>query len=434
MHQASARKRDDEAPAPVPASAGSPRWSPGYSVVAVSTVALVMTAPGQTLLVSLLNVPLRQAFGLEAFALNSAYTVATITASLPLVWVGRLTDRLGPRRMMMLVAMAFGAGCLFMASVANLAMVFAGFFLLRFLGQGSLSLVSGHVMAMWFHRRLGRLDGLKSVMLFAAWAPLPTLTQAFIEGYGWRATWAGFGIVVALTLSLSSWRFLHDRPEDVGLALDGASAGETETVLEGEGEADVSLRDALRTRSYWLLAAASAVPPMVGTAVMFDIQPLLGGRGMDAAAAARAVSAWSASMAILAIPAGHLVDRVRPGGLLAAGMLAIAAGCGLLIGAESESTAIATVAVMALGQSLVMPTVSATAARFFGRRHHGAIRSSLARVGILAAGLGPLLFGASQRWTDGYGVALVGFALVCVPIAAAAPWLAPPGSAAGSRR
>jgi hypothetical protein len=33
------------------------KWYPGYSVAVVSAVALVATAPGQTLLVSLLNVP-----------------------------------------------------------------------------------------------------------------------------------------------------------------------------------------------------------------------------------------------------------------------------------------------------------------------------------------------------------------------------------------
>src|SRR5690606_7566649 len=46
------------------------------------------------------------------------------------------------------------------AGVLHPAMVFVAFFLLRFLGQGSLSMVSGHAVAMWFHARLGRMEGI----------------------------------------------------------------------------------------------------------------------------------------------------------------------------------------------------------------------------------------------------------------------------------
>jgi sugar phosphate permease len=391
---------------------------------------LVLTAPGQTLLVSLLNLPLREAFELDAFALNTAYTVATVTAALPLVWVGRLIDRIGPRRTMALVALSFGAACVFMASVVNVAMVFAGFFLLRFLGQGALSLAAGHALAMWFHQRLGRLEGIRTVALFAAWALLPAVTQGLIDAIGWRATWASFGLFVALTIAVLALRFLHDRPEDVGLALDGVTLDDQHA--RSASEPGFSLRDAIRTRAYWLLAFAAAIPPMVGTAMMFDLQPLLGARELGAGAAARAIGAWSATMAVLAIPTGQLVDRARPGPLLALGTLTVGISSVLLIGVASEVAAVCTVAVMALGQSLVMPTVAATTARFFGRRHHGAIRSSLARIGVLAAGLGPLAFGVSQWWTGGYAAALVGFALCCLPIAAAAVWLrAPPASAPG---
>ena len=132
---------------------------PGYLVALVSTVAIILTAPGQTMLVSLLNVPLREAFDLQPLWLNTAYTVATITASLPLVWMGDRIDRHGPRRMLVVIAVAFGLACLFMASVAHVAMVVVGFFLLRFFGQGSLALASSHALAMWFHRRLGSISG-----------------------------------------------------------------------------------------------------------------------------------------------------------------------------------------------------------------------------------------------------------------------------------
>ncbi|MEC9373679.1 MAG: MFS transporter, partial [Planctomycetota bacterium] len=130
------------------------RWFPGYNVAAVATVALAASAPGQTLVISLINLPLRTELGIKEVSLNTAYTVATIAAAIPLVIVGRLTDRFGPKRMMALVALVFGLACFGMSFAQGVVTVFLGFFLLRFLGQGSLVLVSTHATAMWFHRRL----------------------------------------------------------------------------------------------------------------------------------------------------------------------------------------------------------------------------------------------------------------------------------------
>ncbi len=388
-----------------PASASSDRFAfPGYKVAVVSTVAVVLTAPGQTMLVSLLNVPLKDAFGIAPLTLNTAYTVATVLASLPLVWVGRLTDRLGPRRMLALVALAFGGACLFTSLIAHSAMVFVAFFLLRFLGQGSLALVAHHALAMWFHRRLGTISGLRSVALFVAWAPLPALTLWLITAVGWRQTWALFGAVVALCVGmLSLW--IHNKPEDLGLALDD----DAEAPVSERG---YTLPEARRTRAYWLLVVAAALPPMIGTAIIFDIQPLLVPRGISASAAAQAVSAWSLTMAVMALPSGRLVDRVSPSRVLAAGGLFVGASCVALVEAGSTATAMGAMALYAVGQSLVGATVGTSAARFFGRAHHGAIRSSLSRIGVIATGLGPLSFGLSLRLTAGYSTALVVFAVM----------------------
>ena len=116
--------------------------------------------------------------------------------------------------------------------------------------------------------------------------------------------------------------------------------------LEPADERGFSLREALRTRAYWLLAAGAAMPPMIGTAMLFDIQPLLGARGIAADDAATAVSAWSLTMAALAIPTGRLVDRRAPGPIIAVGLVAIAVSCALLHQASTATMAIAAMSVL----------------------------------------------------------------------------------------
>jgi MFS family permease len=204
----------------------------------------------------------------------------------------------------------------------------------------------------------------------------------------------------------------------MGLTLDG--------VADDVEEPGFTLRQAWRTRAFWLLTLASLLPPMIGTAMLFDIQPLLAMRGIDEHAPAFAVSAWSATMAIAALPTGRLVDVVQPARVISAGTFAIAVSCAVLLAARSAWMAIAALALYAIGQTLVASAAGAAIARYFGRRHHGAIRSSLARLGVIATGLGPLAFGASLKLTAGYAVALIGFAALCIPVAIATLWLAAP--------
>ena len=166
---------------------------------------------------------------------------------------------------------------------------------------------------------------------------------------------------------------------------------------------------------------------MVGTAILFDLQPLLALRDIGPEQAAEAVGAWSVAMAVMAIPSGRLVDRAKPAWILVAGTVAVASSC-LLLWRTAENAVVALV-VYAVGQSLNASAVGATTARFFGRAHHGAIRSSMARIAVIGTGLGPLVFGASHHLTGSYDAALMAFALLCAPVALAAVALREPVAA-----
>lgn len=422
------------------------RWFPGYSVAAASTVAYITTAPGQTFIVSQFNLPLSEAFGIEALTLNTMYTVATVAAAFPLVLMGAWADRIGPRKTLALVAVAFGLGCLVMAGARGVATVFLGFFLLRFLGQGSLSLVSQHALAMWFHRRLGAMHGIKMVVVFAAWVPFPAFTVVLIDTIGWRGAFVVFAVAIPLLVVPTALLLVRDRPEDLGLLMDGDEPDPPDpddaedivpdpTAPDPESAADITprrpgftLAAARRTRAYWVLASLFFFPPLIGTAFLFDIQPMLTGRGMTEHDAALAVGAWTATMAILALPAGWLTDRVAPRVLLSASTVLIAASCMLLLAADTLWQAGATMAVIGAGHSIASSCGAATVARYFGRAHHGAIRSSLTRVAVVGTGLGPVCFGLSVEFGGGYTPALLAFAAVCVPLAAAALTLRPPAA------
>ena len=422
---------------PAPSAAESHRWFPGYTVVGAATVAYIASAPGQTFVVSQLNGPLREAFGIGELTLNTSYALATVLASIPLVLVGKWTDRFGPRKAMAGVALAFGFACLVLSAVTGFWGVVLAFFLLRFTGQGALTMVSQHATAMWFHRRLGAIHGIKQVVIFTVWIAFPQIALWLIQSVGWRQTYVIFAGLIWVGVIPMALLAVRDRPEDLGLRMDGdaprpdvdrvggisaesapgglsqpadpsaqARAADSAASL---AEPRFTLHQAIRTRAYWILAGVVFLSPLVGTAFLFDMQPILALRGLGPGSAALVVSSWTAGMALAAIPAGQLTDRVRPSVVLTLGMAAIALSSVLLWWAPGTVPAAGAMVVFAAGQTLAATSSTATIARYFGRTHHGAIRSSLIRIGVVGTGLGPIFTGLSADRTGGYLASTVVF-------------------------
>lgn len=403
-------------------------------MAAVATVAYIATAPGQTFVVSLLNTPLTEELGVEPLELNAAYTAATVAAALPLVLIGRLTDAVGPRRSLAIVAAAFGLGCVVMAGASGLVSLCLGFFALRFLGQGALALVSQHTVAMWFHDRLGSVLGIKQVVVFGVWIGAPPLAMLLIHELGWRSTYMVFGGLAVATVVPLALALVRDRPEDLGLAMDGRppdGLDSSSTTSQAPARAtvpvaDFALRDAARTSAYWVLAAVCFLSPLIGTALLFDMQPIVAARGLSPASAAIAVSALTATMAVMAVPSGYVADRVRPAIVLATGMGGIALAVMLVHRSDSLAAVVVAMVSLGTGQALATASAGATIARFFGREHHGAIRGSISRIGVIGTGLGPICTGLSIHLTGTYGAAMFGFAAACVPVLLASATLSSP--------
>jgi len=296
----------------------------GWTMLGVATVAFIATGPGQTVVVSQFNTAIRDDLGISASALGTAYMVGTVAAAVPLVLAGKASDRFGPRRVMGVVAVLFALSCVLAGQVQGVVSLTVAFFLLRFLGQGVLGLLSGHQLALWFERRLGTVSGLKFVFVNAGFAVLPVLTLWLIDLVGWRLTFACLGVMAAaMVLPLVVW-VARDRPEEVGQRIDGdppieRARVDEETRDNGSSGADVGdhvlsasvdaaldarpdagsdahpelvpsgrlhldpgfrLGQALCAPAFWVINATLALSGMIGTALIFHAQPLIASLGI----------------------------------------------------------------------------------------------------------------------------------------------------------
>jgi MFS transporter, OFA family, oxalate/formate antiporter len=284
----------------------------GWVILFAGTVGMVMTSPGQTFAVSILIDPMLDQLQISRTLLSGLYTAATLTGSLALPWLGRQIDARGPRRMALVISVAFGLACLFMGSVSNAFMLGVGFVGIRMFGQGGLSLVSQNVINQWWVRRRGFMLGISGVfMSLIGMAGFPLLIYALMEIFSWRQTFFILGgLVLAVMLPVAYFLF-RNQPESYGLQPDGAQSQSVElsSYQPAANEENWTLAEAIRTPVFWVVGAALASGSMLSTGLFFHIVSIFADSGLDTGLAAAIFVPVALTTALVNLSSGILVDR-----------------------------------------------------------------------------------------------------------------------------
>jgi len=450
----------------------------GWVMLGVTTLTTMATSPGQSFVVGAFSEAIRADLQISLQEFAGAYMIATFVASLPLTLVGRLSDRLGTRVVMGGVGFLLGLACVIIGLLsfavqsveltgqidhyAALIALTISFFLLRFLGQGALGLVSSHSLAMWFERRLGFVEAIRHLGMPLALAILPWAIVDSIDAIGWKITYAALGILV-LVIVLPLVAIAHvNRPEDLGQHVDADpfehphhTHSETNIELDAPSIGDAgdmhasslrtpkvarhqfTLKEAMRTPGYWIVTASMVLSAAVGTAFVFHAQPMMSDLGLKPERTAAAVLATLGVISLItSIPFGYLIDRFRPRYLLAISGFLLAGAC-LLYAAAGRTSSPALIAhasyfILALAQGLLFLLASPIFARYYGRTHHGAIRGSLTTFMVIGTSAGPFVFAAVRAFTGDFAAIYTISAVVAVVLAIWATRLNPPVAPAHS--
>ena len=384
----------------------------------VAMTMLMATAPAQTYGVATFTQYLLREFDLSQSELSGAYMLGTLLASLPMIYVGVLMDRYGLRKTLAIVVMFLGLACIGMSRAQGLVTVFVGFLFLRMIGQGALSLLAGNILPMWFHRRLGFASGVVSLGEAIPVAFFPSLSLLLIHNAGWRNAYATLGIVVwIVTLPLLALLF-RNRPAEIGQEVDGLP---TEFDEQRDREPtlfrDHGLREALRTRSYWIMVVAAALPSMILTGIHFHAVQIYLDQGLGEAEAAAMFTTFAAASFAAVLLGGLLADRLPLNLLLSASMAGVSTGIFLLMGVKDSQTSNLFAAVTGGSMGLYGAVNATLWVRYYGRRNLGKIRGGLMTVGVAASSAGPFVMGASHDIFGGYHEVFWAFLVITVPMA-----------------
>lgn len=384
-------------------------------VLGFAIIAAGLTGPGQTIGVSVFIDHLVDDLSLSRSQVSTAYLIGTLTGAVLLPSVGKFIDRRGVRVAQVLIGLLFGLALVNMSFVNGLVWLTIGFAGIRFLGQGSLSLVSTVTVQLRFTRTRGTAIGIFTTASAGLMALVPVVLAVTINAVGWRSAWLVSAAVVVGVVVPIAWFGLRDLPARVRPV--AAVQPDDEIEIVGRSDTDSYQRgEAMRTGSFWLLAAVSGAAGMMATALNFHQIDLLGEAGLSEKAAAALFIPQVVGSTVAGLTIGYLGDRIGTRYLPAIGMALLLAA--QLLASVAAPGAIVIVYAVVLGATGgATRTASATLQpQWFGTGHIGSIQGALTLFGVGASAIGPVALTLVEQWRGSYPQAIV--LLGVVPAAA----------------
>lgn len=374
--------------------------------------------------------PLADEFGWTRGELSFAITMTNFAVVLASPSLGFIIDRFGVRRVLILSVIMMGLTVASMALLsASIWHFYALYFLIPFLGAGTLPQSYSRVLIAWFERRRGIALGI-SLSGFGVGAMLvPVVAQLMIDNYGWRMAYAGFGAAV-LALALPMVVFvLRESPAEMGLKPDGgpaqaagAAARPGSSAPGGAGgngakppDGGLSCREAARTRSFWLILVSFMLVGVGITSVIAHLVPLLTDRGVAPADAALYMSSLALGLIAGRVLAGFLMDYFFAPYVAACFLLGLLAGIVILASGTAGVPVFAAAVLVGMATGSEISEIAYICSRYFGPRAFGLIYGLMFSAFQLGSMAGSPLMGLYHDHAGNYAGALwVVAALVAV--------------------
>ncbi len=328
-------------------------------------------------------VAMESAFGWNRTQLSLAFAFTRIEGGILGPIEGWLVDRLGTRRMVLIGLTIMGGGFLFMSQVRFLWMFYVAFLIMA-LGQGIGGWLPLNAMLNnWFNRNRSKAMGWSaSVAKFGALWLIPVIAWAVDpqdDNLGWSLTAAIIGMV-AIALAFPISRIIRNRPEEYGMLPDGERIEDSAPRSSRPGRpttlaptTEFTASQALRTRTFWLIAIGHGFTSMAIIAIMAHLAPMLTDQGLTLPQAAWVVSTYTVTSMVFQIIGGYIGDSIPKNVGLFIFTMVQAASLLVLTFATEVWMAFAFAALFGIGFGGRSPLTTSIRGEYFGRRSFGTI-------------------------------------------------------------
>jgi len=348
--------------------------------------------------------------GWSKTTLSGAAALQSVESAIIGPILGWLMDRFGPQLMIRMGMVIFSAGLLVLSQVNTVAAFYAAAILMAIGASLGGYFPLSVALVQWFEKYRARALSIMSLGLALGGLLVPLVAWS-MQHWGWRETAFTSGIC-ALLIGLPLARVIRRRPEDHGEHVDGIAPDQSTPAVPAEEQAaattpstpgDFSLAQAMRTKSFWLLAVGHGLALLVVTAVnVHAITHMKEGLGYSVATAGWVIMVMTVLQVGGVLAGAGLGDRFAKRKVAALCMLCHALGLLFLTYATSMVELLAFAALHGFAWGLRGPFMQAIRADYFGRKAIGQILGVSAAIIALGQIAGPMVAGILADMTGDY--------------------------------
>jgi sugar phosphate permease len=381
---------------------------------------------------SIIFKPLAEDLALNRAATSIAMGIGSLQNGIVFPLAGWLCDRYGSKYLAVAGCIITGTGLILLNFIHSAWQYYLVWGVLIAGGNTlGFSVSIDKVVTNWFVRKRGMAFSVRFAITAVVGMILLPVISLLVTSVGWRATALIWSAVTFATIPVAFIFVRQHRPEHYGLLPDGDKHSDptlddtkpsvTTTVAAGFEEEEFTLKQALKTPTYWMLTVIWILYFAVLGGLGIHLIPMLTDTGISLVKA----SSMVALMTLFSLPSrlliGIVADRIskyRIQYLLGVMMTFMALGVwALLLDPSFHGRIYLFLVLYGIGAAAFVPMDIIIRSRFYGRKAYGSIQSTSMFFSAPVSFFAPILTG----WVyDTYGSYTLAFTVFAIMITCAA--------------
>ncbi|MGI8706555.1 MAG: MFS transporter [Sphingomicrobium sp.] len=360
----------------------------------------VIALPGAA--VAIFMSGLEAEFGWSRTAISAAPSILLGMVVVMSPFVGWLSDRAREAKILAVGISGIGVSFLLFSRIGgDIRLFLAGFALMAVVGSAASTVPLARIINANFDRSRGFALGLAMVGTGLSSMLLPLLLVPFAAANGWRAGFIALGIVALVAVPV------------ILFLLRGARHADREHAGPATLPAGIPLAEAVRGRPFWLMAVSFALITLGAGGIQVHFYALLADAGVTPTRAGVIASVSGATLIVVRVTTGWLIDRLFAP-YVAAAMMAAAGICMALLGLIGAPVAVLGAIAYGLAIGAEIDIIGYVVARYFGMRAYGRIYGILYAAVLVGATFSPLMYGITFDRLGTYQPAMYGSAVLLI--------------------
>tara|TARA_B100001146_G_C16201033_1_gene444629 strand:+ start:3610 stop:4872 length:1263 start_codon:yes stop_codon:yes gene_type:complete len=350
----------------------------GWIIVAGSGSSMFVRNSAATLTIAVFVYPMSESLGWSRTVIVGASSLAGILAIFISPLSGWIIQKYGTKITLLISVLLLGLSIALLSQTFSPIMFYLLFGISRIIFSSPIQIGATTVVTKWFSENRGKATGLLGMLHSLGMGFFPLFAQIIMNISGgnpdsWRSSWLWIGVsvwIISVPLILFT---LFNSPSDLGIKTN-ISKREEEVSELGRSYKSVSLKFALQSTTFWMLAIVGFLTYFIHTGVNIHQAAYLIDKGISPIYAATTLTIMAIGTGVGSIICGWASDKFQAKKTYFFITLWLALSSFLFLGISNIFTAfvVAFIFGIALGGLLVIPPV--VLADIFGKENIGAIR------------------------------------------------------------